>query len=84
MLRVRGAVRRLSGDMNVKKNFAVEEWSGKREITEKSFYLDGTTVPWLVLTLIVFPFGVHHVIKSELDKSTHTCATPQVRSQGTL
>ena len=36
--------RRMGGLTNVKKNYWVEEWNGKREITEKTFELNGKSL----------------------------------------
>jgi len=48
----------MGGKMGVKKNFHVEEWNGKREITEKTFEFGPDNVPWLIGTCAVFPiFG---------------------------
>ena len=38
--------RRMGGLTNVKKNYWVEEWNGKREITEKTFELNGKSVSY--------------------------------------
>jgi hypothetical protein len=50
----------------VKKNKFVEEWNGKREITEKTFAVEFSSVPTLVLYLMLFPFGVYTLSRSEL------------------
>lgn len=40
----------MSGDMNVKKNQYLEEWNGRREITEKTFEYNRDTTPALIGT----------------------------------
>ena len=50
----------------VKKNKFVEEWNGKREITEKSFQLDFNKVPTLVMYLMIVPFGIYSWSRAEL------------------
>ena len=58
--------RRMGGLTNVKKNAHVEEWNGRREITEKTFDVGRPrTVATLLATIVAFPFVVHHVVKSE-------------------
>ena len=57
--------RAMSGNMGVHKNKFVEEWSGRREVTEKAFRLDSKTVPQLGLWLVV-PFSImFYAIKAE-------------------
>jgi hypothetical protein len=41
--------------MGAHKNKFVEEWNGRREITEKTFELSGKNVPILIMTCIGFP-----------------------------
>lgn len=41
--------------MGAHKNQHVEEWNGKREITEKTFTLGPSNVPWLLATCVGFP-----------------------------
>jgi len=56
------------GSMDVKKNNHVEEWNGKREITEKSFEFDSNTIPWLIGTCLLFPAFVFNWTSDELNK----------------
>mmetsp|Transcript_49110 Transcript_49110/g.98828 ORF Transcript_49110/g.98828 Transcript_49110/m.98828 type:complete len:87 (-) Transcript_49110:322-582(-) len=56
--------RNMAGDMGVKKNYFVEEWNGRREITEKTFEYDKETVPWLLATAGFF-VGVYMMSKGE-------------------
>ena len=54
--------------MDVKKNKHVEEWNGKREITEKTFEFDSTSVPWLLGTMLAFPAFVWYWTADEMSK----------------
>lgn len=56
------------GSMDVKKNVHVEEWNGKREITEKTFEFDSKSVPWLIGTMFVFPAFVWYWTADEMSK----------------
>jgi hypothetical protein len=48
--------RRMGGLTNVKKNAHVEEWNGRREITEKTFDVGRPrTVATLLATIVAFP-----------------------------
>mmetsp|Transcript_22771 Transcript_22771/g.33444 ORF Transcript_22771/g.33444 Transcript_22771/m.33444 type:complete len:97 (+) Transcript_22771:129-419(+) len=53
----------------VKKNKFVEEWNGRREITEKAFDMTSDKVPTVLLTLIVFPFAIYSATRTELINS---------------
>ena len=76
--------RRMGGLTNVKKNAHVEEWNGRREITEKTFDVGRPrTVATLLATIVAFPFVVHHVVKSELDTSKNNCINPKTKAIGT-
>jgi hypothetical protein len=55
-------------DMAVKKNKFIEEWNGKREITERSFVLDSAGAPILVIFLMVIPYGIYTLARSEFLK----------------
>jgi len=52
-------------DMAVKKNYVVEEWNGKREITEQTFEVNFDTAPTLIMYLMVVPFGIYSWSRSE-------------------
>ncbi len=52
-------------NMAVKKNKFMEEWNGKREITEKSFEVNFANIPTLVMTLFVVPYGIYTWSRSE-------------------
>jgi hypothetical protein len=51
--------------MAVKKNKFMEEWNGKREITEKTFTVDFDGAPILVLYLMIIPYGIYTWTRSE-------------------
>ncbi|TFJ87784.1 hypothetical protein NSK_001131 [Nannochloropsis salina CCMP1776] len=61
-----GKKRQMSG--LVEKNYFVEEWNGRREITEKTFKFNSKTVPSLIGLVIVFPGFIYYVMKDELKK----------------
>mmetsp|Transcript_31901 Transcript_31901/g.98410 ORF Transcript_31901/g.98410 Transcript_31901/m.98410 type:complete len:109 (+) Transcript_31901:210-536(+) len=76
--------RRMGGLTDVKKNAHIEEWNGRREITEKTFDVGKPkTIGILLASLIAFPALVHHLVKSELDNSKNNCINPKTRAQGT-
>ena len=76
--------RKMGGLTNVKKNAHVEEWNGRREITEKTFDVGRPrTVATLLATIVAFPFVVHHVVKSELETSKNNCINPKTKAIGT-
>ncbi|GMI04376.1 hypothetical protein TrRE_jg13259 [Triparma retinervis] len=60
--------RNMGGKMGVKKNFHVEEWNGKREITEKTFEFGPNNVPWLIGTCVAFPLFVYYWTRSEMEE----------------
>jgi hypothetical protein len=53
----------------VKKNKYVEEWNGKREITEKTFGIEFNSAPTLFFYLVVVPYGIYTWSRSELINS---------------
>jgi len=55
--------------LNVKKNKFVEEWNGRREITEKAFKANRKTVPWIICLTMVVPYAFYAVTKDELRKT---------------
>jgi len=63
----------MAGDMDVKKNKFVEEWNGRREITEKAFEYTPKATVTLLLTMVAFPAFVYGLCKSELETSGNTC-----------
>jgi len=52
-------------NMAVQKNKFVEEWNGKREITERTFEVTFETAPILVFYLMVVPYGIYTWSRSE-------------------
>jgi len=56
-------------NLGVKKNKFIEEWNGRREITEKSFNASGKNVPWIIFLGVFFPYGVYAITKDELKKT---------------
>ncbi|CAM9315273.1 unnamed protein product [Heterosigma akashiwo] len=52
----------------LKKNAFVEEWNGKREITEQTFTYTGQTTRSLLMWMGVFPAFVYVMTKGELEK----------------
>jgi hypothetical protein len=51
----------------VKKNKYVEEWNGKREITEKTFTVDTTMAANLLLYVVVLPYGAYTLTRAEFQ-----------------
>jgi hypothetical protein len=54
-------------DLKVKKNKFIEEWNGKREITEKSFEMDQGKLPAILVTLVFIPAGVYYWVRGEFE-----------------
>eukprot|EP00573_Skeletonema_grethae_P010893 CAMPEP_0201692582 /NCGR_PEP_ID=MMETSP0578-20130828/5435_1 /ASSEMBLY_ACC=CAM_ASM_000663 /TAXON_ID=267565 /ORGANISM="Skeletonema grethea, Strain CCMP 1804" /LENGTH=100 /DNA_ID=CAMNT_0048177985 /DNA_START=39 /DNA_END=341 /DNA_ORIENTATION=+ len=52
--------------MHVKKNKYVEEWNGRREITEKAFEVGPDNLPAILFCAFVFPFGIYTFTRREL------------------
>jgi hypothetical protein len=52
--------------LKVKKNKFVEEWNGKREITEKTFTLDQEKLPAVLVTLVLIPWGIYTLVRAEM------------------
>ena len=52
--------------MNIRKNKFVEEWNGRREITEKAFWIDGKKVFPLFFYCAAVPFGFYYFSGMEL------------------
>lgn len=49
----------------VKKNKYVEEWNGRREITEKSFEVDARMAANLLLYVVALPYGAYTLTRAE-------------------
>ena len=47
-------------------HIVIQEWNGRREITEKTFKFDGKTVPSLIALVVLFPGFIYMVMKDEL------------------
>ena len=59
-----GGVRSMAGAMGVHKNKFVEEWSGRREVSERTFDI-GVEWPGLIAKLVI-PTGImYYYIKAE-------------------
>ncbi len=58
-------------NLKVKKNKFVEEWNGKREITERSFEVQQGLLPTIFVTLILIPAGVYYLTRGEFVSSGH-------------
>lgn len=52
-------------NLKVKKNKFVEEWNGRREITEKAFEVDQAKLPSIIALLMIFPAGIYYWTKAE-------------------
>ena len=55
-----------SDTLGVRKNKYVEEWNGRREITEKAFEVNPDSLPAIILMCVVFPYGIYHFTRKEL------------------
>ena len=53
--------------MGVHKNKFVEEWNGKREITEKTWEVGQANLPALFLMCFVIPYGVYAWTRAEFE-----------------
>lgn len=52
--------------MHVKKNKYVEEWNGRREITEKAFKVDPNSLPAILLFCVAIPYSLYALTRREL------------------
>jgi hypothetical protein len=52
--------------MGVKKNKFIEEWNGKREITERSFKIDYADVPTFLIMIVIIPYSIYSFSRREL------------------
>jgi len=52
--------------MHVRKNKYVEEWNGRREITEKAFEVNPNNLGILVVMCLAIPYGIYHITRKEL------------------
>ena len=51
----------------VKKNKFVEEWNGRREITEKTFAPSGSEVASIFFYVAVIPYGLYSLMRAEFQ-----------------
>jgi hypothetical protein len=54
-------------NFKVKKNKFVEEWNGRREITEKTFEAKPEIVLSILLYVVALPYGVYTLTRSEFQ-----------------
>ena len=47
------------------KNKFVEEWNGRREITEMGFNVDGKIAFKIVLGTVLIPYGIYTLVRNE-------------------
>ncbi|KAL3757122.1 hypothetical protein ACHAWU_002961 [Discostella pseudostelligera] len=52
--------------MHVKKNKFVEEWNGRREITEQAFEVNLSNLPAILFCCVLFPYGIYASSRAEL------------------
>lgn len=57
----------ISANYKVKKNGFIEEWNGRREITERSFEATSSTVLGLVVCVVVLPYGIYSLTRAEFQ-----------------
>ena len=56
----------ISQNYKVKKNKFIEEWNGRREITERSFEATPEVVLSIFFYAFVLPYGFYHLTRAEL------------------
>jgi len=54
--------------MHVKKNKFVEEWNGRREITEQTFEVNPSNLPTILVMCVLIPYGIYSATRAELVK----------------
>ena len=54
--------------MHVKKNKFVEEWNGRREITEQTFEVNPSNLPTILVMCLLIPYGIYSATRAELVK----------------
>lgn len=52
--------------MHVKKNKFVEEWNGRREITEQTFEVNPSNLPTILVMCLLIPYGIYSATRAEL------------------
>merc|ERR1719210_2849151 len=55
-------------NLNVKKNKFVEEWNGRREITEKSWEANFENVTGVLFYCLLVPYGIYYLAKYEFKQ----------------
>jgi len=53
--------------MSAHKNKFIEEWTGRREITELAFSVNSSNVVSIVVFCAIVPVGIFYATKSELQ-----------------
>lgn len=61
----RGMAGGFPANMAVKKNKYMEEWNGKREITEKTFEIKSNDVGTFLMYAVLIPYGIYTWSRSE-------------------
>ena len=64
--------------MNVRKNKFVEEWNGRREITELAFEVNPDNLPSIIFCCLIFPYGIYYFTRKELIQK----GDPRYRKSG--
>jgi len=54
--------------MHVQKNKFVEEWNGRREITEQAFEINPGNLFQIIMMVMVIPYGIYDATRRELFK----------------
>jgi hypothetical protein len=52
--------------MHVKKNKFVEEWNGRREITEQAFEVGPKNIISILVCVVAIPYGIYQLTRTEL------------------
>lgn len=52
--------------MHVKKNKFVEEWNGRREITEQAFEVGPKNIVSILVCCLAIPYGIYTMTRNEL------------------
>lgn len=56
----------LTDKMHVQKNKFVEEWNGRREITEMAFTVNPGNLFAIIVMAVVIPYGIYDMTRTEL------------------
>eukprot|EP00934_Nitzschia_sp_Nitz4_P004954 Nitzschia sp. Nitz4//scaffold41_size133979//8362//8765//NITZ4_003326-RA/size133979-snap-gene-0.96-mRNA-1//1//CDS//3329551407//4944//frame0 len=57
----------ISYSYKVKKNGFIEEWNGKREITERTFEATYQNTLGILFCVVVIPYGVYSLTRAEFQ-----------------